>query len=84
MLEDIRKLLDIANESLDTAYYNVRIAISDLRNEDTSKLRTILNDIDKAKQEIEKLLETKAVSDVEMFEFIGDGKRVVFSEANSL
>jgi hypothetical protein len=82
MTKETRKLLEIANENLDTSYKAVRIAISDLRDEDTSKLREILNDIDKAKQELEKLL--YPVSDVEIFELVSDGKRIVFSEANHI
>ena len=87
MLNETRKLLEVANESLDIAYKNVRIAISDTRDQKAEQmvLQPILVTIDKAKVELEKILEAEAnsVSDVEMFELVADGKRRVFSEANS-
>jgi hypothetical protein len=55
---ETRELLEKANESLDEAYKNIRIVISDLGEEKTDRMKlwVILNEIDKAKQELEKLL----------------------------
>ena len=82
MNKETRELLERANESLDVAYKNIRIAISDLRDSTFSEgLKKILTDIDKQKQEIEKLL-NPVVSDVEIFRFTTDEKSWRFSEAN--
>jgi len=82
MNKETRELLERANESLDVAYKYIRIAISDLRDSTFSEdLKKILTDIDKKKQEIEKLL-NPVVSDVEIFRFTTDKKSWRFSEAN--
>ncbi len=82
MNKEARELLDRANESLWVAYKNIRIAIADLQDESVSKdLRDILIEIDKQKQEIEKLL-YPAVSDVEIFKLTTPEKSWRFSEAN--
>lgn len=85
MKNETRNLLESADKALDVAYKNVRIAISDLRDKPIDdNLRNIIINIDKIKQELEELLKTKPVSDVEIFELIEDGKRTVFSEANHI
>ncbi len=83
MTNETKDLLEKANEALDVASKNVRIVISDLRDDKAEQipLQTILNKIDKAKQELEELL-YPAVSDVEMFRFTTGEKSVVFSSAN--
>ena len=84
---ETRKLLEESDKALDRAYKNARFAIADLKsdNPDDSNIMilwVILNDIDKAKVELEKILEAKSGSDVEMFELVAEWKRTVFSEAN--
>jgi hypothetical protein len=60
MEKETRERLERANESLDKSYIDLRIAISDLRDEAVADdLRNILINIDKAKQELEKILVTK-------------------------
>ena len=72
MNKETRELLERANESLDVAYKHIRIAISDLRDSTFSEdLKKILTDIDKKKQEIEKLL-NPVVSDIKIFRFTTD------------
>jgi hypothetical protein len=84
MNQETRKLLEDADKHLERAYLNVRIAISDLRDDKAEQmpLQSIFVTIDKAKVELEKILEAKSVSDIEIFEFVTDGKRIIFSEAN--
>lgn len=82
----LEKLLEDANENLDKAYKKVRIAISDSRTEPIADiLKEILTNIDKAKEELEKLL-YPAVSNVEIFAIVdGDGRIVSkYSEANHI
>lgn len=82
MIKETKDLLERANGSLDVAYKNVRIAISDLRDEAISEnLKVILMEIDQSKRKLENLLYPPK-SDVEIFRFVTDEKSVVFSEAN--
>lgn len=99
MNKETRDLLEKANDNLDKAYINIRIAISDLQDESVSTdLRVILLEIDKQKQEIEKLLylpedDPKGKAEPfggtfmnftsgEIFKYTTDEKSWRFSEAN--
>jgi len=81
MTKETRELFEKIDEDLYIAYKNVRIVISELKDEDISEGLIYANmRIDEAKQEIEKLL--GSVSNVEIFRLTTDDKSVVFSEAN--
>lgn len=66
--KEVRQMLEKAAESLDLAYKNVRIAISDLRDEDTSKLKGVLINISWAQLGIQKLLYPESIDVYEVEE----------------